>query len=144
MANGNTANGLFVSRIRWDGASVLGLLPLIDCASCGECCRTCKPIVVQEYEIERIALHIGEQPRHMKSRLERLDAQRWALPTPCPFQRDDNTCSIHPVRMVVCKYFPLQRIYQDGDYVVGVAESCEAGRRCIEQLRQWQHEAVLA
>jgi len=132
-------DSLFVSGIRWDRASVLGLLPLIDCASCGLCCKTCKPIVVQEYEIERIALHTGEQPRHMKARLERLDSLRWSLPTPCPYQREDNSCSIHEVRMVVCKFYPLVRIYKDGEYVVAVARDwCEAGTRVVNQLQIWQ------
>jgi len=137
-------DSLFVSGIRWDRASVLGLLPLIDCAGCGDCCRIAKPIVIQEYEIERIALHTGEQPRLMKARLERLDAQLWSLPTPCPYQREDNSCAIHEVRMVVCRYHPLQRIFQNGDYVVGVANGCEAGRRCVERLRSWQRELVVA
>lgn len=33
---------------------------------------------------------------------------------------------------------------QGGNYVVGVAESCEAGRRCVERLQLWQRELVAA
>jgi len=135
VPSGAIANGLlYTSRVRWDRASVLALLPLIDCVSCGECCRTCNPVVVQKQEAEHIPL-----------KLERYTDDLWALPSPCPF-RDDGLkmCRIYSHRPVVCKFYPLVRLYQDGDYVVSVAESCEAGRRCVERLQLWQCELVAA
>jgi Fe-S-cluster containining protein len=115
---------------------VLALLPLIDCEQCGECCRTVPSIVAQEYEVERIARYIGVRPRKLKRKWKKREDGVWFVPSqPCMFQ-EENACSIHPARMVVCKYYPLQRINQNGRECIGVFGFCDAGSRCIEWLKE--------
>lgn len=129
---------LFVSGVLWNRESVLALLPLIDCApgsGCQKCCTHPKPIVAQEYEVERIAHFLGEDAEALKARM--WDGALFALGTPCPY-RTEGGCAIHPVRPVVCKYYPLQRVEVGGNPVVAVFTGwCGAGRRVIEQLEAW-------
>lgn len=125
-----------MSPVPWNRENVLALLPLIDCKQCGECCRSVPEIVAQEYEVERIARHIGVWPRKLKRRWERREDGVWLVPSqPCEFLKG-NKCSIHPARIVVCKYYPLQRINYKGQECIGVFGFCDAGARCIEWLRE--------
>lgn len=126
---------LFVSPVPWNRENVLTLLPLIDCKQCGECCRVVPRIVAQEYEVERIARHIGTRPRKLKRKWKQREDGVWFVPAqPCMFQ-EGNSCSIHPARMVVCKYYPLQRVSQNGQECIGVFGFCDAGEKCIEWLK---------
>jgi len=53
---------------------------------------------------------------------------------PCMFLKDGK-CSIHPARMVVCKYYPLQRVNYKGHECIAVSGFCDAGSECIKWLR---------
>lgn len=126
---------LFVSPVLWNRENVLALLPLIRCEQCGECCRVVSPIVAQGYEVERIARHIGVRPRKLKRTWKRRNGV-WLVPSlPCMFQKG-NECSIHPARMVVCKYYPLQRVNYKGQDCIAISCFCDAGSECIEWLRE--------
>jgi len=126
---------LFVSPVPWNRENVLALLPLINCEQCGECCRIVTPIVAQEYEVERIARHLGCKPRKLKRSWDKRDDGVYLVPSkPCMFQ-EDNRCSIHPARMVVCKYYPLQRVNYHGQECIAVSAFCDAGSECITWLR---------
>lgn len=115
---------------------MLALLPLIRCEQCGECCRVVSPIVAQGYEVERIARYIGARPRKLKRSWERREDGMWLVPSqPCMFQ-EENACSIHPARMVVCKYYPLQRVNYKGQECIAISCFCDAGLECIERLRE--------
>lgn len=123
--NHRKQGNLYVSGVQWDRASVLALLPLIDCKGCGKCCAI--PRLVQPQELERIAEH----PNGTAD-------PSWVESIPCRF-RSKAGCAVHPVRPVVCKYFPLARVEHEGHEVVAVAvEYCDAGRRAIAQLQEWQ------
>lgn len=126
---------LFVSPVPWNRENVLALLPLIDCKQCGECCRTVPTIVAQDYEVARIAKYLGTRVRELKRSWKRRNGA-WAVPSqPCMFLKD-NKCSVHPARMVVCKYYPLQRVEYHGQECIGVFGFCDAGLKCIEWLRE--------
>ena len=122
---------LFVSPVLWNKENVLALLPLIQCEQCGDCCRTCTPIVAQEYEVERIEEYTGER---FKDKWER-HGEVWHVPSePCMFLQDGK-CSIHPARLVVCKYYPLQRVNYKGFECIAVSAFCDAGSECIKWLK---------
>lgn len=132
-----------MSGIAWGRESVLGLLPLINCSpanGCARCCVRPSAVLVQNYEAERIAVYLGVPVREFTATLM-PQGEHWALQTPCRF-RSRRECSIWPVRPVVCKYFPLQRITFEGNAVVAVAtEWCRAGAPCIAQLEKWMRGA---
>ena len=141
--NGVNRLGLFVSGVKWEQKSVLALLPLIDCVlDCPAlCCKESHPITVQEYEVERIAKRLEMRSGKLKRSLEPIGEWLWTLPRPCCFLKD-NRCSIYEDRPVVCKYYPLQRVWleKEGEYVVGVFTCwCDAGRRCIKKLMEWHN-----
>ena len=133
------APNLYRSGVQWDEHSVLALLPLIDCKlPCGKCCEHPWPIRIQGYEARRIAEYIETPLPTLLRKLEVFESD-WSLPSPCPF-RSDAGCAVWPARPVVCKYFPLQRVAHEGNWVVGVFTGlCEAGQPCVEQLKRWQH-----
>jgi len=126
---------LFVSPVLWNGENVLALLPLIKCEQCGDCCRTVTPIVAQEYEVERIAQYLGIKSRKLKRHWDKREDGVYLVPSkPCMFLKDGK-CSIHPARMVVCKYYPLQRVNYKGQECIAVSAFCDAGSECIKWLR---------
>ena len=141
----NSPNGkanLWVSGVKWEKASVLTLLPLIDCVpGCKLCCTEPHPIAVQEWEVERIAKRLEKRSGVVKRSLKPIGEWEWTLARPCSFLVDEEWhCSIYDDRPVVCKYYPLERIWmpQQEEYVIGVDTSwCKAGQRCIEQLKAW-------
>ena len=130
----NTVN-LFVSGALWNRENVLAVLPLIQCRQCGACCKKCKPIVAQEYEVERIAHRLGVRPRSLKRAWEKVSDDLWSLPTPCPYRDEEKGCLIYEARPVTCKYFPIQRIDRDGLKFIGVTIGfCDAGAEVIKRL----------
>lgn len=127
---------LFVSPVPWNRENVLALLPLIRCEHCGGCCRTVPRIVAQGYEVERIARHIGVRSRKLKRSWEQRKDGQWLVPSrPCEFHKDGR-CSIYPARMVVCKYYPLQRVNYKGQECIGVFGFCDAGSECVKWLKE--------
>jgi len=74
------------------------------CNGCGRCCR--------ELKIEIVELDLIREPK-LKLYAEPLDGKwdennpfdkAYALPSPCPFQKD-NRCTIYPTRPNVCVAF---------------------------------------
>ena len=130
----NTVN-LFVSGALWNRENVLAVLPLIQCRQCGACCKKCKPIVAQEYEVERIAKFLSKPPENLKRGWAKIDDWLWSLPSPCPYRDEEKGCLIYEMRPVTCKYFPIQRIDRDGMKFIGVTTGfCNAGAEVIKAL----------
>lgn len=106
--------------------------PEMFCDKCGECCRRCDPILVNMRDLTSISTFLGVDIDLVISNYTKvLDDGTMSLKArPCPFL-DGNECSIHPVRPLVCKLFPLQ--ISDGDVVPAVFKYCAFSKKLIAE-----------
>jgi hypothetical protein len=92
---------------------------MIRCKRCGECCRYCNPITVDEEECRAIAGHLGMSDRVFKGKyidvlqgtekdesIEVYLAIRKGREMHCPFYEAKKGCSIYEVRPAACRVFP--------------------------------------
>jgi hypothetical protein len=79
----------------------------IDCLDCANCCKSA-PTVIQEYEIKRIAKHIGISKKAFSNNylIEDINGELTMNRVPCPFLAADNTCNVYDVRPEVCRKYP--------------------------------------
>lgn len=80
----------------------------IDCTKCGLCCRNMGPIF-RNTDIKHICEYIGTPAKAFKERylMQDPDGVGFMLKKlPCPFQNEDNTCSVYEMRTLSCKNFP--------------------------------------
>lgn len=80
----------------------------IDCTKCGLCCKSMGPIF-RNMDIKHICAAIGTPPKaFMAEFLEQdPDGVGYMLKKlPCPFQNEDNTCSVYEERTLSCVNFP--------------------------------------
>jgi len=80
----------------------------IDCLKCGNCCRSLKPILLEE-DIERISTYLNISNAEMvDTYLEKDTDGDWRVNTlPCPFfNEENNKCKIYPVRPKDCAEYP--------------------------------------
>ena len=89
------------------------------CDQCGNCCRNRKDILLNPFDLFRIASQLGTNPKDIVARYCTVyvgDSSRFPvvllLPEgkdeACPFLKD-NRCSIHANKPTVCALFPLGR-----------------------------------
>ena len=78
------------------------ILSKFHCKRCGHCYKICN-VNIQEQEIYSAASFLHTRPR----RIRRLIKSDGLLPSPCPFLKSKNNCSIYPVRPMVCRSYPL-------------------------------------
>lgn len=80
------------------------------CSVCGKCCRAMR-IVLNPYELKRLARHLGKSTRQVID--EHTDeggtVLRFRDDGRCGFL-DGNRCSVHPDRPLVCRLYPLGRL----------------------------------
>ena len=79
------------------------------CVKCGNCCRTCSPIVASKEELKIIARHLGISYKTLKKRYKIFPRKKgqFNIPAkPCPFLRGKNFCEIYEVRPSVCRNHP--------------------------------------
>ncbi len=92
---------------------------LIRCKQCGECCRYCNPISIDEDECKAIARHLGISDHGFKERYidvlwnQKEDGFKEGdmsikknTGTHCPFFDKEIGCSIYEVRPAACRIFP--------------------------------------
>lgn len=87
----------------------------VDCLKCARCCRNYSPRFKQP-DIKRIAKVLRIKEGELVSRYLRLDEDGdfVTLSSPCPFIREDNTCSIYEDRPSDCARYP----YTDEDVLL--------------------------
>ncbi len=111
----------------------------IDCKKCGECCRNLGP-VFRNSDIKQICATIGmDNAAFMDSCLEQdPDGVGFILKKlPCPFQNQDNTCSIYEERPLSCSNFPHTQSVNIQRKLVGLAldsQFCPAAYRICEKI----------
>ncbi len=111
----------------------------IDCKKCGECCRNLGP-VFRNTDIKWICATIGTNSREfMNKNLEQdPDGVGFILKKlPCPFQNEDNTCSIYEVRPLSCSNFPHTKSLNIQRKLVGLAldsQFCPAAFLLCEKI----------
>lgn len=97
---------------------------LIRCKQCGECCRYCNPISIDDAECKAIARHLGTSDRSFKNMYidvlqdQKIQNRKGAglragdlaikkdIGMHCPFYDRDIGCSIYEVRPAACRIFP--------------------------------------
>ncbi len=87
----------------------------VDCLKCARCCRNYSPRFKQP-DIKRIAKVLRVKEGELISRYLRLDEDGDFVTrsSPCPFIREDNTCSIYEDRPSDCARYP----YTDEDVLL--------------------------
>jgi uncharacterized protein len=78
-----------------------------DCLACANCCKTTSPIFYEK-DIERAARGLKLKPGEFTEKYLRVDEDKDYIPKtiPCPFLREDNTCSIYDFRPAACREYP--------------------------------------
>jgi Fe-S-cluster containining protein len=92
---------------------------LIRCKRCGECCRYCNPITLDDEECKVIARHLGMSDHSFKERYidvltnpKKDESKEGDLAIKkdramhCPFYDKEIGCSIYEVRPTACRIFP--------------------------------------
>ncbi|SHO54132.1 YkgJ family cysteine cluster protein [Anaerocolumna xylanovorans] len=118
------------------------------CKACGKCCKNRRDIVLTPFDVFRIAGYLGRTPEEIISRYckvyEGQDSHFpivWLAPVPpdnaCPFLRNKR-CFVHNAKPVVCRVYPLARIYQ----VSGESKYYLNGSSCSHEpkpvaVREW-------
>ena len=95
----------------------------IDCVKCGVCCKNLGPIF-RNTDIKHICATVGLSPKQfMDEYLEQdPDGVGFMLrKLPCPFQNEDNTCSVYDVRTLSCSNFPHTQSVNIQRKLVGLA-----------------------
>ena len=79
----------------------------IDCTTCAHCCRTLQ-IVVDNKDIQRLALRLGMTPRQFSRKYVQVgeDKTKYLASTPCVFLGADNRCTVYEDRPKACRDFP--------------------------------------
>ena len=90
------------------------------CTRCGECCKNRNDIILDTFDVCRIAEYMGmENIDFCEKYTELYYDEKIKLPLSrikmredtgkCPFLSDDNKCSIHDISPSVCRLYPLGR-----------------------------------
>ncbi len=80
----------------------------IDCTKCGNCCRALGPRF-REMDIKLLCKETGDIPKAFKARYLKEDEEGIGYvlkELPCPYQTDDNLCSVYEHRTLSCQEFP--------------------------------------
>jgi Fe-S-cluster containining protein len=122
------------------------------CKACGKCCKHREDLLLTPYDMYRIASDLGRTPEEIFTRYchfyegatSHLPVVR-VIPVPpnnaCPFLRNKK-CSIHEKKPVVCRVFPLARIYETEGGCAKFAKFVNNGVRCNQEaqtniVRDW-------
>jgi Fe-S-cluster containining protein len=95
-----------------------------ECKRCGTCCRTQNGIVLSLYDVFRAAEQLGITPKNFIRKYCR-DSRAYdvfgrgpftgvSIATrngACPFFREGTGCSIHDVKPLVCRLYPLNTLH---------------------------------
>ena len=79
----------------------------IDCAECGNCCRTLGP-KVNNRDIDRIGKFINMRSGKVRKNYLKVDEDNDFVfqSMPCPFLKEGNFCSIYDARPRACAEYP--------------------------------------
>src|ERR1041385_714923 len=83
----------------------------IDCTTCAHCCRTLQ-IVVDNKDIQRLALRLGMTPRQFSRKYVQVgeDKTKYLASTPCVFLGADNRCTVYEDRPKACRRSEERRV----------------------------------
>ncbi len=98
----------------------------IDCTACGNCCRTCRP-VLNESDIDRLAGHLQMAPGEFTGRHLRQEKEEggWEFAElPCPFLQD-NLCTVYEHRPDDCRSYPHLHKNDTIFRLAGIVMNCE-------------------
>lgn len=78
---------------------------IIPCKRCGKCCEF--PVNVFDREILKISEYLKIPVEDFKKKYFQHGITRNYLKIPCPFLKDNNICTIYPVRPKLCREYPF-------------------------------------
>ena len=95
------------------------------CKECGKCCKQRHDILLTAYDLFRVAGYLGRTPHEILERYcEVYEGHSTCFPVvriipippddACPFLRNKK-CVIHEKKPVICRVYPLARIFIHGD-----------------------------
>jgi hypothetical protein len=127
---------IVVSKILVTGPNVDLFMKGFKCANCGGCEHlTCMAVDLDDANIMAANLKISSLEFQ---RVYCFYEKRLYMKFPCPFYKD-NHCSIYSIPKV-CRLYPCQSVAcTDGNYYIGVKESCQAG---VEYLPKFEEEML--
>jgi Fe-S-cluster containining protein len=137
--------------------TLLGLDDMLpfECKACGGCCKGRPNIILTPYDIFRLARHFSlnmadvfdrycdycEEPN---SRLLLAKIAPRPLDKGCPFLKNGK-CSVHPVKPILCRIFPLGRVSKPTDdesvyYLKGITKCLRTEK--FVTVRDWVGDAA--
>jgi Fe-S-cluster containining protein len=135
--------------IPFSAENVRELLSYSECRRCGACCQpnplnpNSPGVEAFEKELTAIAGYLRQPYEALEGKTapgnlvphplepSGLESTRW-LPLPCPFYSEEKTgCTVHPVRPVVCRIYPV--LFTGDDSCISVKANCEYGKDIIRR-----------
>jgi Fe-S-cluster containining protein len=109
-----------------------------DCLSCGNCCRTLGPRILDK-DIEKMAKAVRMKQSDFFTQYLREDEDGDMVfqSMPCPFLGDDNYCAIYDARPKACREYPhtdRKKFYQIYKLSVKNAETCPIVFEVLEKI----------
>lgn len=113
----------------------------IDCLSCGNCCRTTGPLILQQ-DVKKMAKAISISEKDFENQYLRIDEDGDMVfkSMPCPFLGEDNYCFIYENRPKACKEFPhtdRKKLYQINNLTIKNTLICPAAYEVVEKLKDF-------
>lgn len=109
-----------------------------DCLSCGNCCRTIGPRII-EADIKRISKALRMKPGDFIEQYIRVDEDNDYVfkSMPCPFLGEDNYCFIYEKRPKACREYPhtdRKNFFQLKNLTLTNSKSCPAVFDILSEL----------
>lgn len=117
------------------------------CKQCGKCCRDQDVVILNPAEIPSLARALNMKEDAFKERyvIEHPFEKGWFAihldGKKCPFIGEDNLCSVHADRPLICRSYPMETWHAEG-FIEGVTRECdieceaatEHGNRMLERM----------
>jgi Fe-S-cluster containining protein len=130
---------IVISKILVTGPNVDAFMKGFKCAECGGCCGKLDCMVVDLDDIKNLAPVLKVSTLEFQ-RLYCFYHEKIYLKFPCPFYKDNQCIIYDKVRPKVCRLYPCNAtLCTDGNYYIGVKETCKAG---VEYLRKFEEEML--
>lgn len=116
-----------------------------DCEGCSDCCRDMEDTVkLTPYDVYHLQKGLQKSFEELLNENIELSVEEGLIlphlktEGKCSFLNEEGRCLIHPFRPMVCRLFPLGRIYEDGQvqYIL-LKGQCAKEKRSKEKVGKW-------
>jgi uncharacterized protein len=112
----------------------------IDCLSCGNCCKTLGPRIINQ-DIDRLSKHLKIKQNIFIEKYLKIDEDNDYVfkSMPCPFIDNENYCMVYSERPKACREYPhtnRRKFHQLLDITLKNTFTCPAVFEIVEELKR--------